>query len=496
MKKIIKSKYAPYFLAGLVINLICAWFSNGFHQADEHFQILEFCSCKMGNTPAAYLPWEFHEKIRATLLPDIAWVIAKVMTWCGVYNPFTLSFLLRLFTVIASWFITCRYCLLLYPKFKTPKGEKLFILLSLFLWFLPYLNVRYTAENVSGIIFLYAIYGIVRDSEKNIFSIKSFINAGFLIGISFFIRFQMMFAITGLVAWLLFIKKIKIKFIFILAIAALAGIGLNVLADYWYYGEWVFTPYNYYYANIIQHKADSFGVSPWWFYLQDFILKAVPPISLLLLGTFFAGIYKNRKDLFVWIIIPFIVLHFFTGHKELRFMFPVTFLFVYVSSLGFDYFLSKESLYKINRYFMLAFWIICIPLLLYRSIAPAQAAVSYCKYLDVSITDKNSILFKLKTDYDVTIYGLMRGFYKNPVINIIEVDSLSKMNDYLQMNHPPEFYYITEHPPMNDDFSKIFPGYKSEMVYCLYPGWISKFNFNNWIQRNHIQRIYRFSKKE
>jgi phosphatidylinositol glycan class B len=496
VKEISKSKYARFFFAALVLNLLCSWFSQGFHQADEHFQVLEFCSYKMGNTPAAVLPWEFQAKVRATLLPDIAWVFAQIMIVCKLYSPFMLSFIVRLFTAIAAWFVTCKYCLLLYPKFKTTKGEKLFILLSMFLWFMPYLNVRFTAENISGILFLYGLYGILRDADKNIFSVKNFIIAGFLMGVSFFIRFQMMFAIAGLLAWLVFIKKLKVKYIFILGISALAAIGLNILLDYWFYGEWVFTPYNYYYANIIQHKAASFGVSPWWYYFSEYIMKAVPPLSLLLLGMFFAGMFKNRKDAFVWILVPFIVLHLFTGHKELRFLFPVTFIFIYVTSMGFDYFLTKEYYLKIHKYVYVVSLIICIPLLLYRTFAPATALIGYDRFLNESITTKNTVLFKLSSNFEVTIYNINDGFYRNPDINLVTIDSLSQMGKYLQANHPDKALYITDRPPTGENFDHIITGYKTSVVYSSYPTWVSNFDINNWVEKNHIPKIYQFTKIE
>ena len=105
MKEILKSKYSRFLLAGLVLNILCAWFSAGFHHADEHFQILEFSNYKMGYTPEIYMPWEFKQKMRAAFLPGIGYVIGEAMTnWCRLYNPFILAFLLRLLTGVAISF--------------------------------------------------------------------------------------------------------------------------------------------------------------------------------------------------------------------------------------------------------------------------------------------------------------------------------------------------------------------------------------------------------
>src|SRR5580658_10298491 len=113
MKEIINSSYSRLFFSGLALTIISAWFSMGVYHADEHYQVLEFCSYKLGHQVAnSYsLPWEFYDKIRASLLPDVGFVIGKILDWVGLYNPFTLVFLLHLITGISGWFITCRFCL-------------------------------------------------------------------------------------------------------------------------------------------------------------------------------------------------------------------------------------------------------------------------------------------------------------------------------------------------------------------------------------------------
>ena len=160
MNDIINSKYARRFFGGLTLTIICAWFSTGFYHVDEHLQVLEFANGKMASTTLSHqgtlsgaeMPWEFHDRLRATLLPDIVYGLAKIMDLFGFYNPFTLTFLLRLFTGVVSWFIICKFCLLLLPNFKTPEGERIFIIMGMFMWFVPYLNVRFTSENISGIL--------------------------------------------------------------------------------------------------------------------------------------------------------------------------------------------------------------------------------------------------------------------------------------------------------------------------------------------------------
>jgi GPI mannosyltransferase 3 len=493
VKEILQSKYSPLFIAGLALVIICSWFSIGFYQADEHFQILEFCNYKMGHSPATDLCWEYQQKARASLLPGIAYLVGEVMNWCNLYNPFTLAFLLRLFTAIAGWFITSKMCLLLLPKLKNPVSERLLILMSFFLWFMPYLAVRFTPENVSGIILLYALYLILSIDEKTTAIYARYMAAGLFFGIAFFIRFQVAFAIGGFVAWSILINKTNWKYIMLLAISILMAIGINILIDHWFYRAWTFTPFNYYYANIIQHKAASFGVNPWWYYFYAFFIAAAPPISVILLILFFVGTFKNLKDSLLWVIIPFIVPHFFIGHKELRFLFPVTFIFTYCSALGLDYFLAKRSYRLIFKYVYPISLIICIPLLIYRTLIPAQVPINYCKFLYTNTPAKGNTLFVLNSDYDMTIYGLFSGIYKPPALKIIKMDSLKQISNYLNTTGIKSALFINKE---STTFHDTVAGYRTTMVYCFFPSWVLKFDVNNWEERSSIWKIYQFTKIE
>ncbi len=494
VKKIIASEYARFFGAGLALTVICAWFSAGFHQVDEHFQVLEFCSYKMGNISSSVLPWEFGQKMRPALLPGIAYLIAKTMTCFSLYNPFIVAFLLRFITGIAAWYIACLFCILFSSRFKTPTGQKFFILMSLFLWFIPYLSVRFTPENISGIVFLYGVYNILQNREKESTYFLTYLLAGLLFGIAFFIRFQMIFAIAGFVAWLLFIKKIKWKPSGLLFISFLVGIGLNIFIDYWFYGTWTLTPLNYYYANVVQHRADIFGINPWWFYVPEFLMKGFPPLSFILLVLFFTGVLKNRKDPLIWAIIPFILAHFIVGHKELRFLFPVTFMFIYSSALGLDYLLTKKSYLKIHKYVYVVSLIICIPLLLYRVFSPANISISYCRFLYTHISKKNTPVFICNNTSDYSMYGMNDSFYRNPDVKVISIDSLSQLNKYIEGSKPPVAFFLDKNAPLNGVFNYPVNGYKTEMSYCFFPSWVSGLDINNWEKRTQIWKVYKFTK--
>ena len=243
MKELLRSRYIGLFLSGLIVFILGAIFSIGYHWPDEHFQILEFCNYLMGKSPAKDLPWEFHAKMRPALQVYIAYAIIKLCSFAGITNPFNWVFSLRLFSALASWFIICKLCLFLINDFVTETGKKFFILLSLFLWFAPYISVRFSSENFGGLSFLFTIYFLLRyfkePTQKNL---SAFFISGLFLGFSFFFRFQMAFAFIGLAAWLLVIKRIHFKAIVLLLSGALLSIAISILFDYFFYGTFHTNP--------------------------------------------------------------------------------------------------------------------------------------------------------------------------------------------------------------------------------------------------------------
>ena len=106
--------------------------------------------------------------------------------------------------------------------------------------------------------------------------------------------------------------------------------------DTWFYGHFVFTPWRYFDANILQGKAAEFGVAPWWFYLQAFVQRALLPISLALLVLAGVGAYHMRNHVITWAFAAFLLGHLAVGHKEFRFIFPMAFPLLWLAVAGWE----------------------------------------------------------------------------------------------------------------------------------------------------------------
>ncbi len=490
MITLFKSPYRNIFILSLIVYLITAFFSEGYYHPDEHFQILEFCNYKLGNAPVSDMPWEFHENIRPALQPALAMLMIKILNLAGIFNPFTYTLIFRILTALFSWFVVCKTCSLLSKDFSTDTGKRVFIFLSLFLWFVPFISVRFSSENYSATTFLAAVYLIIRYGDgvsgKKLFPLAF---AGLLLGFSFFFRFQVGFAILGLGMWLLLVKRLGWRNILVLIIAGTCSLAFCIYLDFWFYGKSVLTAVNYFFANIVENKAANWGIFPWWQYFIFFILQAVPPISILLLLFFFIGLYKRPANIFTWCMIPFLIAQFAVGHKEMRFMFPMVFGFIYLAAIGIDHFIIKGKYQKAGRFLFYLSVIINIPLLIAKMITPAQEAVKYYKFLyNYSPKQEVILLCREKNVYDLV--GLNANFYRSPRIRSIVLNDDEAFSNYLDKNKPDTVLLLERKLSVENKFVD----YKKESIYCLFPKWILRFNVNDWQSRSRIWNILELRK--
>ncbi len=484
MKDIFQSVYAKYFLCGLLLNILAAWFSVGYHHPDEHFQILEFANYKLGNTPVIDLPWEFATKIRPGLQPFIAYCFINLFNSVGIYSPFISTFIFRLLIGFLAWLLTCKLILVLLSSFSSDKGKKIFIGLSFFLWFVPYLNVRFSSENTAALSFLCAIYLLIKSYRSQFQKKTSFIVVGFLLTLSFFFRFQMAFAIIGLGLWLLLIKKITWQNWLAIILTGLCTAALCIYLDKWLYGSYTFTPYNYYRVNILQHAAANFGTDPFWYYPVLFIMLAVPPLSVVLLYFFGVGMYGKPKSVFVFVLIPFVIGHSVIGHKEMRFLFPFWFAFVYIVSVGIDGCILK---YHANKLFTYSFKILLIfnfAILVYRTIAPAQEAIPCFEFVHKKFKQATTIYCIQEPLFSLA--SLKANFYKSKNIKEVILKDDTALDTLLVQNVADSIIVFKKTATLKVNA----PTYTSKRIYCMFPDWILKFNINNWEDRANIWSIH------
>lgn len=315
-------KQVYYILAAFVVYTIAAINSIGFHHTDEHFQILEFAGLRLGFNQAHHLAWEYHNQIRATIQPFLAELLLRLI---GVFtdNEMNQMLVIRWLTACFSLF-SISYFVYNTKYLVKERVHALYYVSSYFLYFIPYIAVRFSSEMMS-INFMLIALGILINQERK--TLIDLFKVGALFGLTYLFRFQMVFMIVGIGAWLLLVKKSTLKQILILILGFTVILLLGTFLDYVFYGEWVFTTWNYFEANIINKVADSFGVSPWYYYfVKTTHFGPLSVLNVLLVLTLVVYVFKKPQSIILYAMTLFLIAHSYVGHKELRFVYMGLFL--------------------------------------------------------------------------------------------------------------------------------------------------------------------------
>lgn len=314
------------------------------------------------------------------------------------------------------------------------------------------------------------------------------IMGGFLLGLSFFFRFQMAFALAGIGAWLLYYRRLRgVDWGWLLLGGGLA-VGLGVCADYWLYGQWEFTAWHYFQSNILENKAVQWGRSPWWYYLQEIVLTGLPPISLLLVGLAIWGGYRQRQHVFVWALLPFFLAHTLVAHKELRFLFPMAFPFMALAVImwqpTWERFGQRGWAKGVIACVLLVNFIV-LPL---RSLTPANEALPCFRFLYQYTQRQSTTLLSIeKNPYQLV--GLTAHFYQPQNLHVIVLSQLEQV-DSIALNTNNLLIYPALQLP------SVLVHTHAERLYSYFPDWITAFNINDWQSRSRIWSIYEIERKK
>ena len=299
-------------LVSLLLIAIAAYFSYGFFQFDEHYQVVELVGYKLGKTPKAELAWEFHNHIRPWFQPAVYYATAKALIGLGVENPFLLATGFRAVSGLCGWLAVTALMLTAYVIFNDNRQRRLAVVVLALLWLIPYLAVRTSSESLAGDFFAYGVAVLLLGStaarkgmpsgtdepdepdeptmaEGGIkFPLAVVLIAGLCFGLAFEFRFQVAFAVMGVMAWILFRSAESWRGA--IGKLALMGVGVAVpivcgtLIDRWGYGEWTVVPWNYFHKDVVEGRPSlDGGAQPLWWYLVG--MNSYPMALITLLWT-------------------------------------------------------------------------------------------------------------------------------------------------------------------------------------------------------------------
>lgn len=313
-------------LGGCLVTLLYACLSQGTYHSDEHYQILEYARMKLFGVPGPEnLAWEYPAMMRSGLQPLIAYATGALLVGLGLYAPFVHVFLLQLLSGAFSVAVLLFSLGAVRKDLGTLSWRKWYLLLGFFLWFMAYLHVHFSAEMFSGNALLLLAVLFLR--YRNTGSDKEFLwglAMGAAAGLAFIVKFQTGFALAGFGLWLLFFHR-RWKLYAGIATGLIILLGIGTLSDHWLYGQWVCTPIHYLRENILHGAMDNFGHEPWWYYLTAPILEGGIFFGLLTLIATLYFFVRRPRHIVTWMLVPFLFIHFFLAHKEIRFFFPVLF---------------------------------------------------------------------------------------------------------------------------------------------------------------------------
>lgn len=476
---------------------VTAYHSDGFYHADEHYQLIEFAGLKLGTNTAAELAWEYKAEMRPTLQPAICFAIFKFLNTIHITDPYHQAFVLRLLSAFLAIFIITFF--IKSTKRFVGQGQLLpYYLLSFFLWFIPAISVRFSSETWGGLALLLAVAIFLSQGHQK----AKYILVGLVLGISFFIRFQMGFAIAGFGLWMLFFGEVKKRELVALIIGFFMITALGTVLDAWFYSKLVFTPWNYFNVNILQGAAAGFGSAPWYYYLAN--LFSAPsyvlgiPIFICSVGL----LVFNPKSFVLWLVIPFFIGHTFVSHKEVRFLFPIVYFFPFIVIYGYGFlckYLTDKRSQSLIKYFLLPVFIVvnAIGLLAMSQKSAGTGRATITKYIHRNYGEqKIHLIFCTWSNPYNPWQNIPLKFYLEKSITTHKIDKLCELHDSLLLPGAVNLLVLRKLNKENTDCLKILKDSHYRLKKQSVPNWIESINqYYGGFKNEHITELYKYSPK-
>lgn len=377
--------------AAILTRLVAAVFSRGFGMHDDHFLVIEVAQAWVDGV---IVPGQLHGQGQELIADGhslfymgLHYLFFKFLAAIGISDPIFKMFLVRILHALASIYsiwITFKIT----EKLSTKKDAALASLLMATIWFLPMLSVRNLVEIFCFPFTLAGIWYLI-NAEQRKHSLFTYILAGFILGLSISVRFQLIVFVGGAGLVLLIQRKWIPAIVFGFG-AVVSFILLQGLVDYIIWG--------YPFAEFIEYVKYNIGAAydyitgPWYNYLLLLAGIFIPPISIMLLFGFFR-IWRKQLIIFLPSFL-FLLFHSFFPNKQERFIFPIIPFVIIGGVIGWNSFLSISKYWaKHQKALSLAwvfFWILNFVLLVpvtlaYSKRSRVEAMAYLAKYRNLKV---------------------------------------------------------------------------------------------------------------
>jgi hypothetical protein len=309
---------------GVVLRLLCAYFSYGFMGFDEYQTGILPAGIKLLSNSA----YVFTDVARSPLLYYLDYYLFKLgRDTFGIDSPiWLLRFAMMVVGLLSSITIYWAYKI----AFLVNGDEKnALTVASLFAFYfaLPFIGTRLMSESLSSFFVIAAVYYATKSWRLDDKGLNIFLS-GLLFGIAAMLRFHAGLLFIGMASFLLFYDfKHRLKW-FVLG-GAVAFL-LQTALDYATFGSFLTSVFGYF--KFQMQVIATHSRQPWYNFLLLLFGLTLPVATIITLPAFYKSCVR-----YLWLSIPlafFVVLHSFSPHKEERFMFPVIPLFILMIGLG------------------------------------------------------------------------------------------------------------------------------------------------------------------
>ncbi|XP_076371166.1 phosphatidylinositol glycan anchor biosynthesis class B isoform X4 [Tachypleus tridentatus] len=159
---------------------------------------------------------------------------------------------------------------------------------------------------------------------------------------------------------------------------------LLIIADFTFYKDWTFSPYNFLLFNWTQDIGAMYGSHPWhWYFTHGFFV-----VMTTHLIPFIQGLKLPQVRPLIITIFWFVAVFSFLSHKEFRFLLPVLPLAMCVCGAGIQQYNSHFASTVIAVIILL----INIPLALYTGIYHQRGTLDVMNFLGQEIKSTNDTI--------------------------------------------------------------------------------------------------------
>jgi hypothetical protein len=354
-------KPLPWIMAlATAVRLPAMLFSRGYGMYDDHFLVVEVAQAWLDGIPM-WLDTEVPEK-KSLVYPGFFYLLFGLLERMGMYDPEVKTLVGRVLHGLFS-LLTVYYTYKIARRLGSTKAARLAGMCVAAFWFMPFMSVRFLVETAALPFVLagthYALKAQADDRPGY------WLAAGFLMGLSFAVRYQTILILGGTGLALLILRRRRGALFF--GLGGAAGLFALQGAVDAYFWKIPFSPLYYYYEYNVKHAAD-YPVLPWYNYLLLFAGVFVPPLSLFLL---FGAVRDWRKNLLVFLpTFVFFAFHSYHINKQERFVLTIVPQVIALGAVGWEKFRDGSAFWaarpQLHSRLMTAVWtmnfVVLIPL--------------------------------------------------------------------------------------------------------------------------------------